>query len=100
MPWYRWHGKDLELSLRVQPRAPHDRFVGIDPSGDYYRVRIQAPPVDGKGNHALKRFLADAFGVAPSHINVVSGDHARYKRVRIIAPQRLPLPLQQTELVI
>ena len=100
MSWYRWQGQDLELSLRIQPRAPRDDFVGVDPSGDYYRVRIQAPPVDGKGNQALIRFIARAFGVAPSHITLLSGDHARYKRLRITAPKQLPLPVTQTELLI
>jgi uncharacterized protein len=100
MSWYRWQGKDLELSLRVQPRAPHDDFVGIDPSGDYYRVRIQAPPVDGKGTQALIRFIAHAFGVAPSHITLLSGDHTRYKRLRITAPKLLPLPVGQTDLLV
>lgn len=91
MSWYRWHGEDLELALRVQTRAPRDDFVGIDPSGDYYRVRIQSPPVDGKGNQSLKRFLAEAFGVAPSHVTLLSGEHARYKRLRIQHPRLLPI---------
>ncbi|MBV5307789.1 DUF167 domain-containing protein [Chromatium okenii] len=91
MSWYRWHGEDLELALRVQTRAPRDDFVGVDPSGDYYRVRIQSPPVDGKGNQSLKRFIAEEFGVAPSHITLLSGEHARYKRLRIQRPRLLPI---------
>lgn len=88
MAWYRWSGEDLELSLRVQPRAPKDAFLG--PSEDHYRVAIKAPPVDGKGNEALRRFIADAFGVAPSKVALIGGETARYKRLRIQAPRRLP----------
>ncbi|AHF05201.1 DUF167 family protein [Marichromatium gracile] len=95
MSWYRWNGEDLELSLRVQVRAPRDAFVGPDPGGEYYRVRIKAPPVDGKGNQALRRFVADAFGVAPSRVTLIGGEHARYKRLRIEAPQQLPLPVER-----
>ncbi len=91
MSWYRWNGDDLELSLRVQPRAPRNGFVGPDPGGDCYRVRIQSPPVDGKGNQSLKRFIADAFGVAPSQVTLLSGEHARYKRLRIENPRVLPI---------
>lgn len=93
MGWYRWDGEDLELSLRVQPRAPRDGFVGPDPAGEHYRVRIKAPPVDGKGNEALRRFIAESFGVAPSRVAILAGETARYKRLRIQAPRALPIPL-------
>ncbi|MBN2886313.1 MAG: DUF167 domain-containing protein [Chromatiaceae bacterium] len=95
MSWYRWKGEDLELALRVQPRAPRDAFVGPDPGGDYYRVRIQAPPVEGKGNAALCRFVAKSFGVAPSRVTLIGGEQARYKRLRIASPQQFPLPIER-----
>jgi len=92
--WYRWNGADLELSLRVQPRAPKDTFDGPDPGGEHYRVRIKAPPVDGKGNDALRRFVAKSFGVAPSRIEIIGGEHARYKRLRIQEPKSFPIPIE------
>ena len=94
MTWYRWNQEgDLELSVRVQPRAPKDAFMGPDPGGEHYRVRLKAPPVDGKGNQALRRFIADAFGVAPSRVEILGGEQARYKRLRIQRPQILPIPI-------
>jgi uncharacterized protein len=93
MSWYRWDGEDLELRLRVQPRAPKDAFVEPDPSGDYYRVRLKAPPVEGKGNQALRRFIADAFGVTLAQVEILSGEQARYKRLRIQRPRTRPLPV-------
>ena len=89
--WYRWLGDDLEISVRVQPRAPRDAF--FEPQGGYYRVRIQAPPVDGKANAALRRFLAEAFGVPQSQVEFLSGEQSQHKRLRIRAPRRLPLPM-------
>ncbi|MCG6985254.1 MAG: DUF167 family protein [Thiocapsa sp.] len=91
MAWFRWDGEDLELSLRVQPRAPKDAFIG--PQGDHYRVAVKAPPVNGKGNLALRRFIAKAFGVPPSKVALIGGDHARYKRLRVQAPRTFPIPL-------
>lgn len=91
MTWYRWNGEDLELALRVKPRAPKDAFVG--PEGDYYRVAIKAPPVEGKGNLALRRFIADAFGVPLSNVTLVGGEQARYKRLRIQAPRTFPIAI-------
>lgn len=90
--WYRWDGEDLELTLRVKPRAPKDAFIG--PDGDQYRVAIKAPPVEGKGNLALRKFIADAFGVAPSKVSVIGGEQSRYKRLRIQAPRTFPIPVE------
>jgi hypothetical protein len=89
--WYRWLGDDLELRLRVQPRGRRDEFV--EAQGDQFRVRIQAPPVDGKANGALCRFLAESFGVSLAQVELLGGAQSRSKRVLIHAPRRLPLPV-------
>lgn len=91
MSWYRWDGKDLLLSLRVQPRASKDEFVA--PHGDHYRVRITAPPVEGKANAHLTKFLAKAFGVSRSQVTLETGEGARNKGIRIQAPQKSPIPI-------
>lgn len=84
-------GEDLELHLRVQPRGRRDEFV--EPQGDHYRVRIQAPPVEGKANGALCRFLARSFGVPLVQVELIAGAQSRNKRLLIRAPRQLPLPL-------
>jgi uncharacterized protein len=86
--WYRWEGDDLLLSLRVQPRAKRDA-VG-EPQGEQLKVRIAAPPVEGKANAHLRRFLAEVFGVPLSRVELLGGEQARAKRLRIRAPTRLP----------
>lgn len=91
--WYRWSGDDLEVTLRVQPRAPRDAF--LEEQGGCLRVRIQAPPVEGKANDALRRFLADAFGVPQSRVEFLNGEQSRVKRLVIRAPRRFPLPIQR-----
>lgn len=89
--WWRWRGAALELDLRVQPKASRDQFAG--PHGERYRVTISAPPVDGKANKYLCRYLAKAFGVPPSRVSLVSGQTGRDKRVHIESPQRIPTEL-------
>ena len=89
-PWYRWDEESLVLTLRVQPRARRDELVG--PHGDAFRVRVKAPPVDGRANTHLAAFLAQAFGVKPSSVTVEAGQTGRRKRVRIRSPRRLPIP--------
>jgi uncharacterized protein (TIGR00251 family) len=90
-PWFSWHGADLTLSLALQPGAKRDEFVGLH--GDAVRVRIQAPPVDGKANQRLIEFLAAEFATPRSAVRIVRGESARGKVVRIASPQRLPAAL-------
>lgn len=85
---WRWENGDLLLTLHVQPRASRDELAG--PHGDALKVRITAPPVDGKANEHLVRFLADTFGVGRDAVELVAGATGRRKRFRIRTPGRLP----------
>lgn len=86
--WYRWEGPDLWLAVHIQPRARQDGIVG--PHGDRLKVRITAPPVDGKANAHLIRFLADCFDVPAGAVELLAGSSGRDKRLRIRSPRRLP----------
>jgi uncharacterized protein (TIGR00251 family) len=87
-PWCRWDGEDLILELRVQPRASRDEIAGVH--GGRLRVRLTAPPVDGKANERLRRLLGRAFGVGRTRVAIEAGAAGREKRVRIHHPARLP----------
>ena len=93
--WYRWDGEALHLMLHIQPRASRDEICG--PHGDRLKIRITAPPIDGRANSHLCRFLATQFGVAQSSVSLLSGGSGREKQVRIDGPQRLPdsIPYQE-----
>ena len=77
----RRDGPDLILDVRVQPRASRSEFAGRH--GDRVRIRLQAPPVDGRANDALVEFLADAFAVPRARVVIEHGHTGRDKRVRI-----------------
>ena len=62
--WYRWDGEDLLLAVHLQPKASKDEFAGLH--GDRLKIRLTAPPVEGKANAHLMAFLAKAFGVPNS----------------------------------
>jgi uncharacterized protein (TIGR00251 family) len=87
-PWFRWEGGDLVLQLKVQPKASRDEFAA--PHGDRFRVRITAPPVDGKANEHLTRFLAKSFGVSRGSVSLLRGESSRDKTFRIQAPKKIP----------
>jgi hypothetical protein len=86
--WWRCDGDDLVLKLRIQPRATRDELAGLQ--GDRLRVRLRAPPVDGKANAQLQRFVADLFQVSRQRVLIEAGLGAREKRVRILGPVALP----------
>jgi uncharacterized protein len=69
------------LVVRVTPRAGRDEISGWQ--GEELRVRLRAPPVDGRANDALLRLLASSLDVPPSSIVLVSGATARVKRLRV-----------------
>ncbi|WP_027896746.1 DUF167 domain-containing protein [Zestomonas thermotolerans] len=91
MSFYRWDGEDLLLDCHLQPKASRDEFAGLH--GERLKIRLTAPPVEGKANAHLLKFLAEAFGVAKSQVRLESGELNRQKRVRIQAPKHLPVEL-------
>jgi uncharacterized protein (TIGR00251 family) len=91
--WYSWQGDALLLKVRVQPRASRDEIAG--PQGQYLKIRLTAPPVDGKANQTLVKFMAKICGVPNARISLLSGAGSRNKRLRIDAPRLLPAGIQR-----
>lgn len=81
-------GDDLVLHCYLQPGASRNEFAGEHDGA--LRIRIAAPPVDGKANQALIQFLAKAFAVPKSRVQIELGQSSRRKRIRIGHPQRHP----------
>lgn len=69
------------LRVRVTPRAGRDRIDGVREG--VLRVRLAAPPAEGKANEALIRLLAQALDVAPRDVRLLRGNAARDKLVEI-----------------
>ena len=81
-PWLKLDvAGDAWLSLRIQPNAKRTEFVGLH--GEAMKLRLAAPPVDGKANAALCAFIADFCGCPKSAVSVVSGAASRAKRLRV-----------------
>lgn len=86
--FYEWTDGDLLLRLKTQPNASKDEFCGA--INNSLKVRIMAPPVDGKANQHLIKFLAKQFKVSKSQVTLLSGETNREKRFRISSPKLLP----------
>lgn len=69
------------LKLRVHPGARSTGFSGV--LGDALKLEIQTPPVDGKANAAVIRFLADELHLSRSAVTIRSGETSRDKLLAI-----------------
>ena len=71
----------VQLELQIQPRASRTEFAGV--YGEYLKVRLAAPPVDGAANRELVRFLSVALEVPRRDVLLLSGETSRRKVVRL-----------------
>ena len=69
------------LRVRVQPRASRTEVAGAYEGA--IKLRVTAPPVDGKANEECVRFLARLLEVPPRAIEIVSGEASRDKVIRV-----------------
>ena len=69
------------LPVRVQPRARRNEVVGWQ--GAALRVRVTAPPTDGRANQAVVELLAAVLGLPRASIALVSGAASRDKLLRV-----------------
>jgi uncharacterized protein (TIGR00251 family) len=80
-PYLSLAADGVRLQVRVQPRASHNRLVGL--RGDALKLQVTAPPVEGEANAAVIRLLASIVGVPQSAVQVVGGAKSRDKFVEI-----------------
>lgn len=75
--------KGAALAVRVTPRASKDEIVEILSDGTV-KIHLVAPPIEGKANEALIKFMAKVLGVAPSRLEVVAGASGRDKLISVV----------------
>ena len=86
--WFRREGDAVTLTLHVQPGAKKTEIAGLH--GDALKIRLAAPPVEGKANAALLACLAEKFGVPMRNVALKRGESSRIKVVSISGPQISP----------
>lgn len=74
---------NIILLIRVTPRAKVNAVSEVQVDGTI-KIRLTAPPVDGKANRALVQFLASVLEVPTSYLEIISGFKGRNKKVRVI----------------
>ena len=74
------------ISLHVTPKSSKNQIVGwfTDANNQpVLKVKIAAPPEDGKANKTLIKFLAKQWDIPASALEIVSGETSRHKRLKI-----------------
>jgi hypothetical protein len=77
--YLRQTSEGVVIHVRAQPNAKRSEVVGLH--GEELKIRLHAPPVEGKANEALVDFLSNLFRVAPSTVEIIRGETSRSKQV-------------------
>ncbi len=89
--WYRKTSEGWLISVHAQPGAKKSAVVGLH--GESLKVRIAAPPVEGKANEVLTAFVAKALGLPRRAVSIVKGESSREKLLLIANPAADPTRL-------
>lgn len=91
MSWYKREGDAVILVLHAQPGAKRTEVAGLH--GDALKIRLAAPPIEGRANEALLRFIAEHFKVPLRNVELKQGGQSRHKRIAVsgssVAPETL-----------
>ena len=75
----------ITLTLHIQPGAKKTEFAGLH--GDALKIRLAAPPVDGKANEALIKFVAETLKLPKSAVTLKSDQTSRRKVLEVIGAE-------------
>lgn len=75
----------MQIKVYIQPKASKSEVVGFhgDAGDDVIKIRIQAPPVDGKANEELCKFLSKLLKIPKTKIKIIRGKSSRKKTLEI-----------------
>jgi uncharacterized protein len=90
-PWLTRTPTGWTIAVHVQPGAKRTAVSGVH--GERLKIRISAPPVDGRANTAVVAFIAEELGIPRAQVSVARGERSRDKLIAIAAldcnPDRL-----------
>ncbi|MBI3222489.1 MAG: YggU family protein [Nitrosomonadales bacterium] len=86
--WYRHSGAAVTLTLHVQPGAKRSELAGLH--GDALKIRLAAPPLEGRANEALLKLIAELFEVPLRQVMLKQGGQSRHKVVEVVGSKIAP----------
>lgn len=70
------------LNIKLIPNSSINKIVSKE--GSNWRIKLMTPPIEGKANQALIKFLAEELDIAKNKIKIISGEKSRDKKVEIL----------------
>lgn len=86
--WFRWQDEVLLLDCYLKPGARETGVLGL--RHGRLHIQVKAPPVDGKANAALCKWLASAFAIPKRRATLRSGSSQHYKTIALEQPGQEP----------
>lgn len=79
----------VRLHLFIQPKASKNEFVGVHDKE--LKIKITAPPIDGRANEGLIEFMSEIFGVPKRDVQLIRGESSRHKVIEIpgLTPEKV-----------
>ena len=71
----------LNIQVQIQPGSSKDQIIGLH--NGRLKIKISAPPIDGKANQNLIEFISKALGVSKSKIEILKGRTSKLKTLKI-----------------
>lgn len=86
--WYRRNGETITLTLNVQPGAKRSEIAGLH--GEALKIKLAAPPIEGRANEALLKFISELFAVPLRNTELKQGRQSRNKVVAVTGSKVQP----------
>jgi len=81
MAWIRSVQQGSIIDIHVIPQGKKNEIIGL--YNDRLKIKIDAPPVDGKANECLLRFLSEVLNLKRSNLELIKGETSRQKQVKV-----------------
>jgi uncharacterized protein len=94
-PWLTRTHDGWTIAVHVQPGAKRSSVAGLH--GARLKLRIAAPPVEGRANAAVVALIAERLGIPRAQVSVARGARSRDKLISVAAPDCDPLRLVASE---
>ena len=95
MSWYRKTAEGWLIAVHAQPGAKKSAVAGLH--GEALKIRVAAPPAEGKANQALIAFVAGALGLPKRAVSIVKGESSREKLLLVTEATADPAQLYPQE---
>ena len=89
--WFKKDSGLITLKIYVQPGAKRTEIAGL--FGKELKIRLLSPPLDGRANEALLKFIAMLFQVPLRQVRLKQGDKSRHKVILVVESKIDPITI-------